>query len=92
MNNTNLLPLGSVVKLTTTPTSILIIGYLHQDKETKKRYSYCGINYPFGVTLSQDTVLFNPDAIQKIEFEQAESPEASEFRKAIETVLAAEQS
>lgn len=87
MNNQNLLPLGSVVQISTAMNLIMIVGYERKNLVDEERYQYSGVNYPLGLTLYSDLVMFNEDVITRIHYEQSETEEEKTFREAIQTVI-----
>lgn len=78
MNASNLLPLGSVVRLHDQKSPIMIIGYGPGNSEDKVRAHYLGVNYPFGLNPALCSLAFNHDEISEVTFEGYTVPVAVE--------------
>lgn len=63
MNVSNLLPLGSVVRLHDQKSPIMIIGYGPGNTDDKVRTHYLGVNYPFGLNPALCSLAFNHEEI-----------------------------
>ena len=69
----NLLPIGSVVKLDTLDTPIIICGWIVTAEQLKTDYDYAGARYPEGFIGLDETIMFYHDDITEILFHGYES-------------------
>lgn len=65
--NDRVLPIGSIVTVKGNPTRLMIVGYLVENKETKKMYDYCACLFPNGLDVNNN-VLFNMEDIDVVFF------------------------
>ena len=64
-----LLPVGSVVSLDADKNvKLMIIGYYPVDPKTGKRYTYCGAQFPSGISKDGIVELFDQNDILKVVF------------------------
>lgn len=75
-----LLPLGTLVKLSNTNNKILIIGFRGID-DRKEIFDYIGLIYPFGFVDREKVVLFNSELIKDIVQLGYNTIEDEEFKK-----------
>lgn len=89
MENVNILPIGTVVKLKEAEKRVMIIGILQQleDKGIKKLYEYIGIPYPEGYLGEESTILFNQEDIEGISVLGFNDYERQIFIDSIESAL-----
>lgn len=86
MQNKNLLPIGTVVKLNETEKRLMIVGILIQNEDT--RYDYIGLLYPEGYIDGETMFMFNQEDIEKIEYIGFIDAECQAFRKTLYEELA----
>ena len=82
-----LYPLGTVVKLINVPKEIVIIGYRHFVPETERVYDYIGVNAVFGMSLTDDLVLFQKDQIEEVVFPGYMNEDADDFLNALSSFI-----
>lgn len=78
-----LLPNGSVVLLKDMEQRIMTYGRLQKDVNTGEIYDYAGCPYPQGIRSSNEVLLFNDDAIERLFFIGFQDPEELEYQIAI---------
>lgn len=81
-----LLPLGTVAKLKNSPSTIMIIGYFPMDKNNHI-YNYMGVNYPFGIGISNETIMFDESSIDNLLYIGYQDIKAKEYCKLLETLI-----
>ncbi len=64
----DLLPIGSVVKISDAERYVMICGRIVVPEGTDRIYDYVGCVYPEGISSSNDMVFFNRDAIELLYF------------------------
>ena len=64
----DLLPIGTVCKVTDKDVYAMIIGYLEVDKKTKKTFDYKAVIYPFGLLNVNIHFAFNNKDIKEVLF------------------------
>lgn len=84
--NEQLLPLGSVVRLTDGTKKIMIEGYHIKANDNDKIYTYCGVIWPEG-HMQNKFCLFDPYQIDEIYFKGLENEETSEYAEKVSSIL-----
>lgn len=79
MNETKLLPIGSVVLLKESNKRVMIVGLLQRQQETGKLWDYSACFYPEGIINPTELFLFNHDQIDVLYFIGFQDKEEVEF-------------
>lgn len=66
--NKNLLPMGSVVTLEGAEKTLMIVGMLVENEETKKVYDYIAVPFPEGFIDSETMFLFSHEDIAQVHY------------------------
>ena len=83
----NFLPIGSVILLKGANKRLMITGYCLTDKNTNKKYDYCGCLYPEGIVDPNKITLFNHEQIDKVFFIGMQDVEEYVIKKKIDKAL-----
>lgn len=75
----NLLPIGSVIRLTGATKSIMIFGVRQWNPEKNKEYDYIGVLYPEGNLGGETQIMFNHEDVENVEFRGYETAEREAF-------------
>lgn len=88
MDNTDFLPIGSIVLLNEGSKKLMITGFCTIPEESPEEvYDYCGCLYPEGVLSSDETYVFDHNQIKNVLFIGYEDDEQKQFHeKLIDTV------
>ncbi len=74
-------PLGSIVKLRDQEKTLMIIGYIPIDIESKVSYDYLVCLYPEGVVESSNQIGINADQIEKVIYKAPKDEENTQVLK-----------
>lgn len=74
-----LLPVGSVVRLTAAKKDLMIIGIRQTQKDTGKEFDYIGVLWPEGSMGAKTNVLFNHGDIENVAFMGYDTEERAAF-------------
>ncbi len=80
-----LLPLGSVVRLDTGDSMIMIMGYLK--KVDGEYYDYMGVSYPVGLVGLDSTIVFRAEHIKEILFKGYLSEKGKAYYESVPMML-----
>ncbi len=86
----NLLPIGSVVRLTDAKKKVVIMGIMpvkHMPDGEDIIYDYLGVPYPEGYMTQETGLLFNHDKIDEIIFEGYANEERKLFMQTIQQIV-----
>lgn len=84
-------PLGTIVTLKKTSQKLLIVGRYCKDSETDRRFDYCGVPWPDGLTQPGDALFFDDSSIQLIHFLGLQNAEEYIFREKLESKVSQQQ-
>lgn len=88
MNYEKYLPVGTVVMLKEGTKRTMIIGFCVTPEEDKtKIYDYIGCLYPEGVLSSNQSLLFNHNQIEKVDYVGLIDEEETNFKKKLKEVI-----
>ena len=88
MSETNLLSLGTVVKLKESEALyFMVIGYYPVEQETEQLFEYSGLLYPQGFLNQGHIYMFNSQDIDSVVFQGYSDDESKEFREGIEGMV-----
>ena len=87
-NILELLPIGSVIRLTDAKKSLMIHGVIQTDKDTEKTFDYIGVLWPEGNLGDGSQILFNHKDIERVEFLGYDNEERQEFLKKLNDYFA----
>ena len=85
----NLLPIGSVIRLTGATKSIMIFGIRQWNPEKNREYDYIGVLYPEGNLGGETQIMFNHEDIEHVAFRGYETPEREAFIQKLAAFYAA---
>ncbi len=69
VENKELLPIGSVVRLKNGKKKIMVTGFcVNTAEDENKMYDYCGCMYPEGVISSDKNLVFDHNQIEQLYF------------------------
>ena len=83
----DLLPLGTVCKISAMKADVMIIGYFMDNDETKETYLYRAIPYPYGILRYDKCISFNTKDIEKIIYKGFENIEFQAFQLGVNAAL-----
>jgi hypothetical protein len=81
MNNNELLPVGSLVKIRFSKEKYMIMGYYVNDQEKKENYEYVAVTYPLGLLTLNDVAGFDGNMIKQVIHKGYETEESKSFLK-----------
>ncbi len=88
MNYEKYLPIGTVVMLKGGSKRAMIIGFcVTPDEDKTKIYDYTGCLYPEGMLSSNQSLLFNHDQIEKVDYVGLIDEEETNFKKKLSEVI-----
>jgi hypothetical protein len=87
MNWKKYLPIGTVLMLKGGSKRVMITGFVCNNQEDRKVYDYSGCLYPEGILSSNNTLLFNHDQIEKVDYLGYSDEEEKEFKKKLNDLL-----
>ena len=77
------LPVGSVVKIKSIDQRVMIVGFMQKQSDTEKMWDYSAVLFPNGMIDSQNVILFNGDAIERVYFIGLQDVETFSFMQAL---------
>lgn len=83
-----LLPIGSVVRLSGAKKSIMIFGVCQTHQETQKTYDYIGVVWPEGNMGAETQIMFFHDDIGEVISRGYESEERTDFIERLDAYYA----
>ena len=83
----NLLPIGTICKITDDDVSAMIIGYFEIDKKTKATYDYKAVIYPFGLLNADIHFAFNEKDIKEVLFKGFINQSFKAFERGVNKAL-----
>ena len=84
----DLLPIGSIVRLTKATKRLMVIGVKQTQMETGDEYDYLGVIYPEGNLGGNTQIMFNHEDIEEICFRGFEDAERASFLQKLEAFFA----
>ena len=90
MNFSELLPIGSVVRLKTGTKRLMIFGVGQTKLDTNTTYDYISVIYPEGNVGPEGQFLFNHEDIEEVVFKGYDDEERTAFVHRLQEVLNAE--
>lgn len=88
MPETNLLPLGTIVKLKDHEVlDFMIIGYYPVKEDTRQLFEYSSLLYPQGFLNQGQIFMFNSEDIEGVAFKGYSDEESEEYRDGIEGMI-----
>lgn len=79
MNIKELLPIGTIVRLTEATKKIMIYGIKQTNMETGEEYDYVGVLYPEGNLGEKTQFLFNHEHVEEVVFMGYSDGEREDF-------------
>lgn len=86
-----LLPIGSVVRLSGAKKDLMICGICQTQRDNGKEFDYIGVLWPEGSLGNKTNVLFDHGDIENIAFTGYDGPERQAFIDRLEAFYAAKQ-
>lgn len=83
----NLLPIGTVCKVTDEEVYAMIIGYFDVEEKTKKKYDYKAVVYPFGLLNPNIHLAFNEKDIKEVLFKGYANQNFRSFEQGVNKAL-----
>lgn len=84
---TELLPIGSVVQTCNSPSEVIVIGHYPIDQISGKTFEYLGANFPFGLGMHMDAILFQHNSIDKVLYRGYADDAAESYYKALPELI-----
>lgn len=90
MEITELLPIGTLVKLHQSDEKFMIYGRKITRENTGQVYDYLACLYPYGFVSNEYTAFFNGSSISEVVFQGYEDEEEGKFKHSLKETLLAE--
>lgn len=88
MEKEKYLPIGTVLMLKGGKKRVMVTGFcVIPDSDKEKMYDYCGCLYPEGQIKTNQTLMFNHDQIERIDYLGLIDDEERNFKSKLEEVM-----
>lgn len=83
----NLFLLGTVLKLKSSDSLVMIIGYYPIDQNQNKVYRYLGVTYPFGIREKNSMIMLDTCSVEKVIYWGYRDQEGEDHCKELNRVM-----